>query len=90
MDTKIINTFNNQNILSKIEENKISKNLKIIQELKQIAPLLSDDELLQLYNKSISIYQNKNQENFIKNQVTINKSEKVKFEERNYFLKMTF
>ena len=90
MATKTTNTFNNQYILSKIEENKISKNLKIIQELKQIAPLLSDDELLQLYNKSISIYQNKNQENFIKNQVTINKSEKVKFEERNYFLKMTF
>ena len=90
MTTKTTNLFNNQYILSKIEENKISKNLKIIQELKQIAPLLSDDELLQLYNKSISIYQNKNQENFIKNQVTINKSEKVKFEERNYFLKMTF
>ena len=90
MDTKITNTFNNQNILSKIEEYKTSKNLKIIQELKQIAPLLSDDELLQLYNKSISIHQNKNHENFIKNDITINKSEKVKFEERNYFLKMTF
>ena len=90
MNTKIINTFNNQNILSKIEEYKTSKNLKIIQELKQIAPLLSDGELLELYNKSISIHQNKNQENFIKNEVTINKSEKVKFEERNYFLNMTF
>ncbi len=54
METKPTITFD-QYVLSRIEENKISKNLKIIQELKQIAPLLSDDELLQLYNKSISL-----------------------------------
>jgi len=44
--------FDNQYVLSRIEEN---ENLKIIQELKQIAPLLSDIEILQLYNKSISL-----------------------------------
>ena len=55
METKPTITFDNQYVLSRIEENNISKNLKIIQELKQIAPLLSDVELLQLYNKSISI-----------------------------------
>jgi len=32
--------IDNQYVLSRIEENKFSKNLKIIKELKQIAPLL--------------------------------------------------
>jgi len=44
--------FDNQYVLSRIEEN---ENLKIIQELKQISPLLSDSVILQLYNKSISL-----------------------------------
>ena len=87
MDTKTTNNINNQYVLSKIEEN---KNLKIIRELKQIAPLLSDDELLQLYNKSISIHKNPEHENFIKNPKPENKSEKVKFEKMDFFLKMTF
>ena len=43
--------FNNQYVLSRMEENKLIKNSLIIQELKQIEPLLSDVELLQLYNK---------------------------------------
>jgi hypothetical protein len=51
--------FNNQYVLSRMEENKLIKISLIIQELKQIAPLLSDVELLQLYNKSISIHQGK-------------------------------
>lgn len=51
--------FNNQYVLSRMEENKLIKIKLIIQELKQIAPLLSDVELLQLYNKSISIHQGK-------------------------------
>lgn len=54
--------MNNQYVLSKIEENKNFKNLKIIQELKQIVNL-PDIELLQLYNKSISIHQSKIHEN---------------------------
>ena len=41
--------FNNQYVLSRMEENKLIKNSLIIQELKQIAPLLSDVESLQLY-----------------------------------------
>ena len=66
--------FNNQYILSKIEENKISKNLKIIQELKKLAHSLSDIKLLQLYNKSISIHQSKNKENgdFLENDILVN------------------
>jgi len=56
--------FNNEYVLSRIEENKISKNLKIIQQLKQIVSSpLNNDILLKLYNKSISIHQTKNQEN---------------------------
>jgi hypothetical protein len=67
-------TFDNKYVLSKIEENKISKNLKIIRELKQIAPLLSNVELLQLYNKSISIHQSKMQGNgdFLENDILLN------------------
>lgn len=64
-------TFNNQYVLSRIEENKISKEVKIIQELKQIEPSLSDIKLLQLYNKSISIHQSKIQGNgnFLENDI---------------------
>ena len=65
--------IDNQYVLSRIEENKFSKNLKIIKELKQIAPLLSHDELLQLYNKSISIHQSKIQGNgdFLENDILV-------------------
>jgi hypothetical protein len=55
--------LDNKYVLSRIEENKTSKNLQIIQELKQIAPLLGDVDLLKLYNKSISIHQRKIQGN---------------------------
>ena len=73
METKPTITFDNQYVLSRIEENKISKKLKIIQDLKQIAPLLSDVELLQLYNKSISIHQSKIQGNgdFLENDILV-------------------
>jgi hypothetical protein len=73
MKTNTQTTFDNQYVLSRIEENKNSKNLKIIQELKQIAPLLSDIELLQLYNKSISIHQSKIQGNgdFLENDILV-------------------
>lgn len=56
-------TFNNQYVLYQIENNKQAKQLKIIQELKQLAPSLSDIDLLFVYQKSISIHQSKNQEN---------------------------
>lgn len=71
MENQII--FNNQYVVSRIEENKISKNVKIIQELKQIAPLLSDIDLLKLYNKSISIHQSKIQGNgdFLENDILV-------------------
>ena len=71
MENQII--FNNQYVVSRIEENKISKNVKIIQELKQIAPLLSDVDLLKLYNKSISIHQSKIQGNgdFLENDILV-------------------
>jgi hypothetical protein len=78
METKPAITFDNQYVLSRIEENKISKNLKIIQELKQIAPLLSNNELLQLYNKSISIHQSKIQGNgdFLENDILVGELDK--------------
>lgn len=71
MTTKI--KFNNQYVLSKMEENKLIKNSLIIQELKQIAPLLSDDKLVQLYNKSISIHQGTIQGNgnFLENDILV-------------------
>ena len=73
METKPIITFDNQYVLSRIEENQNSKKIKIIQELKQIAPLLGDVELLQLYNKSISIHQSKIQGNgdFLENDILV-------------------
>ena len=73
METKHTITFDNQYVLSRIEENKNSKNLKIIQKLKQIAPLLSDVELLQLYNKSISMHQSNIQGNgdFLENDILV-------------------
>ena len=73
METNTTITFDNQYVLSRIEEKKKSNNLKIIQELKQIAPLLSDVDLLQLYNKSISIHQSKNQGNgdFLENDILV-------------------
>jgi hypothetical protein len=66
-------TFDDKYVLSKIKEKKVLKNARIIQELKQIAPMLSGDELLQLYTKSISIHQSKIQENchFLENDILV-------------------
>jgi len=63
--------FNNQYVLSKIKENNLTKKILIIRELEQMAPLLSYVELLQLYNKSISIHQRKIQKNgnFLENDI---------------------
>ena len=71
METENKTIFNNEYVLSRIEENKVSKNLEIIHKLKQIAPSLSSDELLHLYNKSISIHQSKIQRNgdFLENDI---------------------
>jgi len=62
--------FNNEYVLSLIEENKLTKKSLIIQELKQIVDaamqndsLLNDVELLKVYDKSISIHQSKNSGN---------------------------
>ncbi len=54
--------FNNQYVLSRMEENKLIK-----------ISLLSDVELLQLYNKSISIHQGKIQGNgnFLENDILV-------------------
>ena len=72
MESKPTIPIDNQYVLSRIEENKFSKNSKIIKELKQIAPLRGD-ELLQLYNKSISIHQSKIQGNgdFLENDILV-------------------
>jgi hypothetical protein len=73
METKPTITFDNQYVLSRIEENKIYNNLEILQELKHIAPSLCDIKLLQLYNKSISIHQSKIQGNghFLENDILV-------------------
>lgn len=73
METEPKITFDNEYVLSRIEENKNSKKIKIIQELKKIAPSLSDVELLQLYHKSISMHQSKNQGNgnFLENDILV-------------------
>ena len=73
MESKTTIIFDNQYVLSKIEERKNSINLKIIQELKQIAPLLNENECLELYNKSISMHQSKNQTNgnFLENDILV-------------------
>lgn len=63
--------FDNQCVLSKIAEHKNFKNMKIINELKLIAPTLNDNDLLQLYNKSISMHQHNIQKsgNFLENEI---------------------
>lgn len=73
MEKQLTITYDNQYVLSKIKESEISKKLKIIQELKYIAPLINDDDLLQLYNKSISIHQSKIQKNgdFLENNILV-------------------
>ena len=59
---KIKKEFNNNYIIQKIEENKKTKIKKIIEELKCIHPL-SDNLLIELYNKSISLHQYNIQKN---------------------------
>jgi len=63
--------FDNQYVLTKIENNKNLKQETIIQELKRIAPLSSEECLIQLYNKSISLHQSKIQRNgsFLENDI---------------------
>jgi hypothetical protein len=58
-ENKTINQF----VLSKIDENNSSKTQLILKDLKAIAPLLCDEDLLKIYNKSISIHQSKIQGN---------------------------
>ena len=56
----------NMYVLSRIDENKDKKKVAVIKELKLIAPLLNDIELLLLYTKSISIlYHNESYSNLL-------------------------
>ena len=66
--------FNNKYIIEQIENNNKIKKNEIIYELKNIAPSLSDDDLILLYNKSISIHQSKIQKNgnFLENDILCN------------------
>ena len=65
--------FDNAYVLSKMEENRISKQQMIIQKLRPISPTLTDEELLQLYNTSISIHQSNIQGNgnFLENHILV-------------------
>ena len=55
--------FDNAFVLEKMEEKKKMKKESIINQLKQITPSLNDDDLVNLYNKSISIHQSNIQGN---------------------------
>jgi hypothetical protein len=55
--------FNNNFVLSKMEENKKIKENNIINELKKVIPHIDNDTMLQTYNTSISIHQSKMQGN---------------------------
>ena len=63
----------NEYILSEIQKNKELKTSKIINELKKIVPEINDTVIIELYNKSISIHQSKNQGNgsFLENDILI-------------------
>jgi hypothetical protein len=63
--------IDNLYVLSKMEENRIDKQQQIIRDLKLILPTATNEELLQLYNKSISIHQGKIQGNgsFLENKL---------------------
>jgi hypothetical protein len=63
--------FNNAYVLSRMAENTWMKRTRILHDLKQKAPSLTDDVLLQLYNASISIHQSKIQGNgnFLENEI---------------------
>ena len=61
METKP--TFDNQYFLSRKEENKKSKKIEIIQAFKQIVPTLTEDQIVQLNQTSISIQQSRNSKN---------------------------
>jgi hypothetical protein len=73
IDVEIENiNFDNNYVIKKIEENKKNKMNKIVEELKLIYPL-TDDILIQLYNKSISIHQSNIQGNgdFLENDIVV-------------------
>jgi hypothetical protein len=63
----------NAAVLSKLTEYTLNKNSKIIQDLKKITPQLSDIELLNIYNKSISIHQSRlqNYGDFLENTLLV-------------------
>ena len=63
----------NAAVLSKLTEYTLNKNTKIIQGLKKITPQLSDIELLNIYNKSISIHQSRIQNcgDFLENTILV-------------------
>jgi hypothetical protein len=61
----------NKFVLSNISANVLGNNERVVHELKQIAPQMSDLVLLQLYIKSVSLHQSKNSHNgkFLENTV---------------------
>uniref|UniRef100_A0A6C0EVY2 Uncharacterized protein n=1 Tax=viral metagenome TaxID=1070528 RepID=A0A6C0EVY2_9ZZZZ len=65
--------MDNNYVKEKIEQNKTYKQSLILKELKDIAPKISDDGLIQLYNKSISLHQSSNQKNgdFLENEILV-------------------
>jgi hypothetical protein len=77
--------FNNDYIIKKIENNKKNKIKKIIQQL-GLKYSLSDDLLLEIYNKSISIHQSNIQGNgnFLENNIVVSEllSKNIKFRQQ--------
>ena len=63
--------FSNSTILSKISKQKLLVQAKIITELKNIAPMIENNQLLKIYDKSVSIRQGNMQGNgaFLENDI---------------------
>jgi hypothetical protein len=64
--------FNNNYVIQKIEEDKKKKMKKVVEELKTIYPL-SDELLMEFYNKSVSMHQSNIQGNgsFLENDIIV-------------------
>lgn len=74
--------FDNKFVIDKMEENKKKKKEKIINELKSIVGSLTEEEAIELFNKSISLHQSSVQGNgsFLENEIIAMYLEQSKIE----------
>jgi len=78
MESAAITTFDNNYILSRIEENRRSKERQIISKIKSAHPSLTDEQCLDIYHMSISIHQSNIQGNgsFLENDILVGELQK--------------